>query len=163
LKIQFNPTEFSHLDLVQSGIGKSQITAARYCINLNGYDFQWIAGHYKGDPTLGFGWAGNIKEAGFKGEAQYYFDNHDTTGQLNATVGFDYMFKKGWYLNTGFLYNSLGLDQNIQNGQNLNLQLSAKNLMPTKYNILMTVQKKSIPSAHLALQPFMHHRLIYGS
>ncbi len=34
---------------------------------------QLITGWYNEHLTLGAGWAGNIKDAGFKGEVQYFF------------------------------------------------------------------------------------------
>jgi hypothetical protein len=151
IRLQYNTNDFSHVEFVQSGLGKNQITAVQYFINHKGYDFQWIAGNYKGQPTLGMGWAGNILDAGFKGEAQYYFNKQVALRQLNFTMGLDYMFKKGWYINTGMLYNSNGLDKKIEQGQYLNLQLSAKNLMPTKYNMLLMFQKEINPLSAFSL------------
>jgi len=151
VKLQYTTNEFSHIELVQSGFGKNQITAGKIYLNKNGYDYQLIAGLYKGNPTLGMGWAGNIKDAGFKGEAQYYFNNIKSLRQLNLTLGIDYMFKNAWYLNTGVLYNSNGLDSKIVNGQLLDFQLSAKNLMPTKYNLMVMAQKEINPLSAIGL------------
>ena len=151
IKLKYNFSSFAHLELVHSGFGKNQISAAKYFINKGGYDFQFIAGNYKGDPTIGTGWAGNMKNAGFKGEIQYYTNQNDALKQLNLTIGFDYMFKKGWYLNTGFLYNSQGLNEKLQANQYLNLQLSSKNLMPTRHNMLIMLQKDLNPLSSFGL------------
>ena len=145
VKVEYNYNSFSHLEFVHSSFGRNQISAAKYYINKSNYDFQFIAGNYKGGATIGTGWAGNIKDAGFKGEVQYFLNNEESYKQLNITFGMDYMLKKGWYINTGFLYNSKGLDQKLLKNEYLNLQLSAKNLMPTKYNMLIMLQKEINP------------------
>jgi len=151
VKIQYNNSSFAHMELVHSGFGKNQISAAKYFINKGGFDFQFIAGKFNGVPTIGTGWAGNIRDAGFKGEVQYYINHYDAQKQLNLTISLDYMFKKGWYVNTGYLLNSQGLNDKIQANQNLNLQLSAKNLMPTKQNILLMAQKELNPLSSFSL------------
>lgn len=42
--------------------------AGKYSFNTKGYDFQILGGKYLTDATIGFGWAGNIKNGGFKGD-----------------------------------------------------------------------------------------------
>jgi len=150
-KIQYSFSSFENIAFVHSGLGKHQISAAKYFINKGGYDFQFIAGNYKGDPTIGTGWAGNIMDAGFKGEIQYYMNGNEALKQLNLTIGFDYLFKKGWYVNTGYLYNSQGLNEKLQVNQHLNLQLSSKNPMPTRHNMLIMLQKDLNPLSSVGL------------
>ena len=50
----------------------STVAAAMYKFNKWNYDFQVLGGNYFSDIALGLGWAGNIKNAGFKGEATYF-------------------------------------------------------------------------------------------
>ena len=97
-----------------------------------GYDFQLLSGFMKNNFVMGGGWAGNLYDAGFKGEFSWF--NALEEGEENgfaATLGLDYVFKDGLYTNLGFLYN-----QNGQNDQSLanifSFELSAKNLYPYK-------------------------------
>lgn len=146
LSLQHRLSDFSHIEGVYSTAGnKKQIAAARYFLNKWNYDLQLIAGMYHGTATLGAGWAGSIKETGFKGELQYYFANKDSAAQFNLTIGFDHVFKGGWYTGLGALYNSLGLNQTISNLEELNLNLSAKNLMPARFSYLASVRKEITP------------------
>jgi hypothetical protein len=55
------------------------------------------------------------------------------------------MFKKGWYVNIGFLYNSQGIVDPVTDWNAINLQLSPENLMPTKWNTMLTVAKEVTP------------------
>jgi len=146
VKFKYLITDFSTIEFVHSKSNNNKsISVAKYAMNKWNYDFQFIAGMFKETWTLGTGWAGSIKDAGFKGEVQYYFNNKQVTDQLNMTVELDYMFKKGWYINAGSLFNSRGLNKGVANWSDLNLNLSAKNLMPTKYNFILTARKQFTP------------------
>jgi hypothetical protein len=61
------------------------------------------------------------------------------------TVEGSYVFEKGWYVNAGFLFNSNGVYQPIQNWEMLNLDLSPENIMPTKWNMIITGSKQLTP------------------
>lgn len=91
------------------------------------------------------GWSGSIKDAGFKGEAQYFAAHKDTAALVNLTLEWDYMFAKGWYVDAGFLLNSAGLSDPIDNWSLVNFQLSPQTLMPTKYNTVLTIGKEFTP------------------
>jgi len=97
------------------------------------YDFQVLAGVATGDYALGGGWAGNIKNVGFKGEFTYFipFENNEKES-FTATLGADYSFGNSLYLNTGFLFNSNGATAGDIT-QLFSFDLSAKNLYPYKY------------------------------
>lgn len=101
-----------------------------------GYDFQVIVANYYTDLALGLGWAGNIKNAGFKGEATYFQprESFQQEGALSASMTFDYAFKSGVYVNVAGLYNSLGSSEGfgLNATQFTTGTLSAKNLMPSK-------------------------------
>ncbi|MDN3655517.1 hypothetical protein QWZ08_07765 [Ferruginibacter paludis] len=141
--------------LAYTNTGKKEgtVAAIKYAVNKWNYDMQLITGWYKNHPTIGAGWAGPVKDAGFKGEAQYFFAGGDSAGHFNISLEADYMFKKGWYANIGVLYNSQGLYQPVSNWQIINLKLSPENLMPTKWNILATTNKTFTPllSANISL------------
>ena len=76
--------------------------------SLASYDVQFVGGHYLEHITLGVGWAGYLKEAGFKGEIAYFHPEDeffDDTGHFTATAGIDYMFNNGMYVQGELLYN----------------------------------------------------------
>jgi hypothetical protein len=106
---------------------------------------QLITGWYNEHITLGAGWAGSIKDAGFKGEVQYFFRDKDSADHLNISLESDYMFEKGWYLNLGLLFNNSGLYKPVSDWNKINLQFSPENLMPTKWNFIVTSAKEFSP------------------
>ena len=111
-KLTLNTSTNSSFEIVHSQVkNQKSITAAKFGLNVWNYDFQFIAGDFKGNATLGVGWAGNIMDAGFKGEFQYYSKSKNEKSQLNLVVDLDYMFNNGWYASVGGLYNSNGLNQ----------------------------------------------------
>ncbi len=150
-RLTLNTSTNSNFEFVYSQANdQKSIAAVKYGVNVWKYDFQFIAGNFKGNTTLGAGWAGNIMDAGFKGEVQYYFKSPNETSQLNLVFDFDYMFNKGWYASIGGLYNSNGLNQAVKNLYDLNFNLSAKNLMPTKYNYIFRIKKELSPISAVA-------------
>jgi hypothetical protein len=135
----------SEIAFCNTGIKGGEVVAIKNNLNKWGYDLQWVTGWYKGHITMGAGWAGNIKDAGFKGEAQYFFRDKDSTGHCNISLEGDYMFKKGWYVSAGLLFNNNGLYKPLHNWNNINLDLSPENLMPTKWNFIVTAAKEITP------------------
>jgi hypothetical protein len=127
------------------GNQNGSVAAIKYSLNKYGYDIQLITGWYNEHITLGAGWAGSIKDAGFKGEAQYFFRDKDSANHFNLSMEGDYMFKKGWYVNFSLLFNNSGLSQPVNNWDNINLKLSPENLMPTKWNFIITTAKEITP------------------
>ncbi len=121
---------------------KEQVVGAvLYKWNKAKYDFQVLAGIANADVAVGGGWAGNIKNAGFKGEVTYfhpYKNFSDSTGVFAGTISCDYSFKKKVYLNGSFLYTSNG-SMHADFGLLTNLNLSAKTLSPYKYSFLVHV------------------------
>lgn len=103
------------------------------------YDFQILGGYAEGFLTLGGGWAGNLKNAGFKGEFNY-FRNLDggTDDAFSATVGLDYSFANSTYLNLGVLYNDQGSTDAPISGL-FSFELSARNLYPYRWAIFTQV------------------------
>lgn len=146
-KLRYMINNSSNAELAYANTGKKvgDIAAIKYSLNKWNYDMQLITGWYKNHPTLGAGWAGYIKDAGFKGEVQYFFAYKDSIHHLNITLDGDYMFKKGWYLNVGMLFNNAGLYKPINSWDTINLKLSPENLMPTKWNVIVTTAKEFTP------------------
>ena len=71
------------------------------------YDFQVLTGIVYDNLMFGGGWAGNLKDAGFKGEMNVYapLDSMDQIS-LSLALTVDYSFKNGIYLMSGYLFNN---------------------------------------------------------
>lgn len=145
LQYIFNHSFNTEIAYVNTGKKDGSIAALKYSLNKWNYDMQLITGWINNHITLGAGWAGYIKEAGFKGEIQYFLGTNDSTNHLNISLESDYMFKKGWYVNVGFLFNNNGLNKPVDNWNAINLKLSPENLMPTQWNIIVTTAKEITP------------------
>lgn len=102
------------------------------------YDFQLLGGILNSqDYVAGIGWSGDIKGAGFRGEATYFHPKEhfsDTSGFLMFGLSVDYTFKNSIYLMAEFLYS--GTDLSVQNFQNIYfMPLSVKTIAFTDYSI----------------------------
>ena len=117
---------------------RETVIASRWQFNQWNYDFQVLTGYFMDRWALGGGWAGAIKNTGFKGEWTAFFPlQEEQSGTSFAlSLGADYIFTSGFYLNGGYLYNS--------NGQNrgsitelFSFELSAENLYPYRHAIFL--------------------------
>ena len=153
LKYIFSNSFTTELAYANTGQPDGDVAALKYSLNKWNYDMQLITGWYKAHPTVGAGWAGYIKDAGFKGEVQYLFGDKDSTDHLNIALEGDYMFKNGWYVNAGMLFNKNGLNKPSNSWDALHLKLSPETLMPTKWNFIVTSAKEFTPllSANMSL------------
>ncbi|MFT5156874.1 MAG: hypothetical protein ACI83I_001424 [Bacteroidia bacterium] len=119
---------------------KNQVIAGLYQFNKRLYDFQILAGRYNHDVALGVGWAGNIKNAGFKGEATFFepmWDPDSSYRSVISSISIDFIPKKGPYILTSLLYNSSGigdLDRLLTLSPSSGGTLDVKQLMPNKYS-----------------------------
>jgi hypothetical protein len=112
-------------------------TALRWFFNKKNYDFQLISGYVRSDLIIGGGWAGHIKNAGWKGEFTYFepMMHSNRPRALSASTGVDYTFGKGWMLYGAYLFNSdVSASNNPLAAQNT--QLSSRNLYPFMHNVL---------------------------
>ena len=132
---------------------KGYALAGLYKLNSFGYDFQLLAANYFNDIVLGGGWAGNIKNAGFKGELSYFFDKENIENSLSFSSSLDYSTKNGFYFLGSYLYNSNGMNEsNFLSLININANvLSPKNLMPSKHSYLLQVNKPISPPLNVSL------------
>lgn len=109
------------------------VLAGLWRFNYHSYDLQLLAGYAEGYWVGGGGWAGNIRNAGFKGELSYFHPSEKTKNEAFAlTLGLDYAFDNSLYVSTGYLYNSLGAINADLTGL-FNFQLSARNLYPYRH------------------------------
>ena len=83
---------------------------------------------------MGFGWAGQIKEAGFKSEFSYFINSESNIGEFVGSISIDYSLQNGMYLSSGCLYRSAANEFNPF--ALINQDISAKNPMPFSYNFL---------------------------
>lgn len=150
LRVRYSRDGMSGFDVaVSKGKAAETTTAALlYRFNNKGYDIQVLGAWYQNDLALGSGWAGNIGDAGFKGEATWFQPRSnfwDTTGTLSLTLESNYTFESGWYLGGAYLYTGSGYSSpsalNLLNNQ----QLSAKKLMPFKHSVLAQSAKQITP------------------
>lgn len=150
VRIQRNLTINSSLEIAyKPGKNKDEtIAAVLYKFNKLKYDFQLLSGIYQSDFVLGGGWAGNIKEAGFKGEMSYFIpknNDENTTKTFSFSLMADQTFKNNWYLSISGLYNSNPTNVLEGNSTTYNPNLSAKLLFPFRYNFYFSAIKTISP------------------
>jgi len=140
-RVQYTINPSSSIDLAVSPgrTARQNIGAVMYHFNKWDYDFQVFSGVYQQNFTVGAGWAGNIKDAGFKGEVSYFASNKPDSAAVAATLSVDYSFKNGIYVIVSGLYNSLGKDSLVNITQLTSSTLSAKNIFPFRYTLFAEV------------------------
>ncbi len=113
--------------------------------NKNNYDYQFLLGWAERDLVLGAGWAGAIKNLGFKGEASYFVAaEENNTNAFAATVSLDYAFPNGTFIATGLLYNYQG-SESSSSANIFAFELSARNLYPFTWSIFNAVNYSFTP------------------
>ncbi|WP_372770518.1 hypothetical protein, partial [Lutibacter sp.] len=149
-RVQYYLSDFNKLEVaVKKGIGESDyILATMYKFNKWSYDVQFIAAINEKDWILGTGWAGNLKNAGFKGEVSYFVPKENSKefkNVVSASISVDYAFKNGLYINGSALYNTI-TDTSSGNFENLMYNMvTAKNLMPFEYSGFLQLSKEFSP------------------
>ena len=110
------------------------------------FDFQFLAGHFRNDAVLGAAWAGNLGNAGFKGEFTCFvpglFEQSTEKASFGISIMSDYSWKNGYYGIISLLYQS-----NIQSGvlpinSISSSNLSAKNLFPFTWSLYSGMSKQ---------------------
>jgi len=148
-RVQYAVNSSSSLDLaVSPGKTNAQnIEALMYHLNKWNYDMQAFSGICRQDFTAGAGWAGNIRNAGFKGEISYFtpYRHFSDSASIAATLSLDYSFKNGIYILVSGLYNGLGKDSLINIAQLTSESLSAKNIFPFKYTAFAEISYSFTP------------------
>lgn len=127
--------------------------AGMYKFNQWNYDFQFLGGIMNDDYVAGLGWSGQIETAGFNGEATWFRpkdDFSDTTGQLVASIGGNYTFKNGLYLQASGLYNSKGTTGKAGRGNMfaMNIDISPKTLTLARYSVFGQISYPITPLIH---------------
>ena len=149
IRVQYYLGDFSKIEVAaKKGYSSDDvIVAAMYKFNKASYDIQLLSGIYKKDWVFGIGWAGNLKNTGFKGEASYFvpYETYFNSENIwSASVSIDYGFKNGWYIHGSVLYNSSVETSGTIDGS-WNVPLSAKKLMPYTYSGFLQLAKEFTP------------------
>ena len=146
--LQFGFKVDQHLYMIDSAYKFT--SALMYRFNRWGYDFQFLGGVMREDAVVGAGWSGDIKGAGFNGEASYFLDRKelfDTTGALVGSAELNYTLKNSLFLHAGYLYNSAGTTGPAGWGTALFLtvDISAKNFTRARHSIFAEVSYPITP------------------
>lgn len=115
----------------------SSIVGFLYKYNIKGYDLQGLASYYRGEAALGGGWAGSLKNIGFKGEFTWFSGTKNVPSLWMASPSLDYTFNNGIFAAASFLYRSASA--NMTNSPLLmtgaaSSNLDVKSLMPNRYS-----------------------------
>lgn len=138
---------------------EESVAAAYYSVNYQGYDFQFLSGYFKDRWAGGFGWAGNIKDSGFKGEISYFRDLNPIEGReksnIVAGISGDHMFPNRIFLVVEYLYNQQreGAEQNVFL---LTQPLRADNLSFTDHSIFIQARYPLSPIMDVGLVGFYY-------
>jgi hypothetical protein len=127
----------SHLELAaKMSVEENKRTVALlYAFNANSYDFQVLAGWTEEQLVFGAGWAGSIKDVGFKGEFSAFAPlKNEDEWTVNATIGIEHVFKNNMMLASGILFVSEGTT-NQSSLAIFDANVSPKQLYPYKYSL----------------------------
>ncbi len=121
---------FTDLQLVYNPIkekGKSNF-GARFRTNYKEFDVSLIAGRFDERTVAGLDFAGNLFDAGIRGEGIFKFGKDDSDGYGKFILGADYQFTPELYALIEYQYNGEGKTDKLQyeffrliNGEILNL------------------------------------------
>ena len=156
LRVQYYIGDFSKIEVAakKGNTSDAVIIAAMCKFNTQSYDVQLLTGIYQKDWVIGVGWAGNLKNTGFKGEVSCfvpYETYFESATVLSASGSVDYAFKNGLYLNGSLLYSSNAKDS-ILTGSILDYAyISAKHLMPYTYSGSLQLTKEFSPIIYATL------------
>lgn len=150
IRVRYFRNSFSSVELAYKPSKEKDraVGAMLYKFNKWKYDFQFLGGVYYTDFVVGAGWAGNIKDAGFKGEVSYFKDKSDfNLGNDNITgsMTFDYSLKNEWYVSAAALYVQNPIPYFSGTINTFSNNLSAKSLMPYNFSIYTSAMKSFTP------------------
>lgn len=138
---------------------RESVAAVYYSLNHKGYDIQFLTGYFEDRWAGGFGWAGSIKDTGFKGELSYFRDLNPDLGIPSANFVFatslDHMFSNSVFLVIEYLYNQQRKDRE-QNILLLNQPLKADNLSFTDHSVFVQARYPLSPIVNIGLAGFYY-------
>lgn len=150
IRIQYFRNSYSSVELAYKPSKEKDraVGAILYKFNKWKYDFQILGGVYYTDLVVGAGWAGNIKDAGFKGEVSYFKDKSDFNAgneNLTGSITFDYSLKHEWYVSAAALYLQNPISTLSGTMNPISQNLSVKSLMPNNFSIYTSATKSFSP------------------
>lgn len=151
VRLEYYPSGFSSVEIACAGgnRGRKYTTAAMFRLNRWKYDFQWLGGWSEKELIGGMAWAGNIRQAGFKGEASFFkkraawrLERDVFTFSLMA----DYAFKSSVYVSGSLLY--INAPSKVQRFVQTSdaMSVTARNLMPFRWSFYTGLQKQFSPA-----------------
>ncbi|WP_347838053.1 hypothetical protein [uncultured Draconibacterium sp.] len=162
IRVQYYTSVTSSAELVYK-IGRNSnesAIAGMYRFSKFNYDVQFLSGWVGKDYVLGGGWAGNIKGAGFRGEATW-FKPRDKDDETNfetfvASVSGDYTFANSLYLHFGTLFNSYGTTGDAGGRSFFTPNISAKMLSMGRYQLFSQVSYPLTPLFYVNLSAMLN-------
>ena len=153
LRIQYYTNTNSSIELA---INKD-ICAGLYQFHFREYDFQTILAKYFDDISIGFGWAGQLNDAGFKGEFAYFENSKTDDNAFVGSISLDYSFESGTYISAGSLYRSQAEEFNPL--AFYGMEISAKKPMPFEYSFLYQINYPIHPLVQIGTSIIHDHEI----
>lgn len=155
VRINRNLTTNSNLEIAYKPSKRKNETTAAFLYRTNkwNYDFQFVMGIYQSEYVVGGGWAGNLKQTGFKGEMSLFIpqkNNLLTSKSFSFSLMVDQTFKNNWYVSLSSLFNTSPSNLFDEKNTFYNSNLSAKLLFPFRYNFHLSTIKTLSPISSLA-------------
>jgi len=133
--------DFTDVNVVYNPVNKFQSSnfGARFRTNFNEMDLSFMTGYFDKNKIIGADFAGNLLDAGIRGEGIYSISNVDTVSSFTRYVlGIDYQFTSKLYALIEYQFNGEGktnlneyeLDR-LANGEIINLSKNYTYLMLT--------------------------------
>lgn len=141
IRIKFFPNYLSSFDLAYKFTGdfSTDVMAALYKFNKKNYDYQVIVGKFQEKIAFGGGWAGSLKNIGFKGEFTFFQPYvPELESNFSASTTFDYSWSNNLYFMATYLYNSTGSNHPIDPFIQIVEVPNAEFLMPAKHNTMLS-------------------------
>jgi hypothetical protein len=131
---------------LQNG-GDSLVAAALHKFRWRTADVQSLAGWFLSQPVLGTGWAANVGKVGWKMEMTGFLPFQGADGAFNLATGVDFLTKRGWFLQSYYLYNQRGaLEANPLNFLLVGATaFSARNLYIYRHNLFFSAGREVLP------------------
>lgn len=155
VRLKLFPSNTTSLELAWSPADRidRQIAGLLWQFNRSAFDFQVLAGQYREDLVLGGGFAGNLGEAGFRGEVTAFrpTTRTDASAALSASINLDRTFRNDWYCSISALYNSMASPGVVSLSSRFRERVSPRQLMPWKWNVYAQALKHVSPPVSLSL------------
>ncbi len=169
VRIQYYTGAVSKVEFsVRPGKNGNTTAAGLLSVNARGYDFYGIAGVRKQRWVVGGAWAGDVHQAGFRGEflvsaapaknapeiipdlSRYgtsFFEYDKPT--VSVVISADYTFANSFYIQTEVLYNSIGKTENA--GVFYTEALQADLLSPSRWSLFQELAYNLTPLIRIDL------------